>query len=282
MVDPVTSATPAVVAPAAMTPPAMTELQLTEAIESTLAAAHLACQPSLIARSLAVALVGHRGGSGLGHAQCHFCRSAATGVLGKAGQVRNRFRRVLAVRQEVGEGRQTPQADSRHGYQAFDFDHSSGTQVPNRSLRAASRSFADCLARRRARHPCSASNCDRGKWHRGRPSRSRDAGRAGPALVRLAPSLVLHRLEPQGDSGHRKDRYTAPSDDGGPAPAHAVGDETAPPRVKLPEFFAIAQEALEFGDAVHSTAPRSVAVAAACCALCAATSRSRYCRTIFA
>src|SRR4029077_8874741 len=90
------------------------------------------------------------------------------------------------------------------------------------------------------------------------------------ALVRLAPSLVLHRLEPQGDSGHRKDRYTAPSDDGGPAPAHAVGDETAPPRVKLPEFFPIAQEALEFGDAVHSTAPCSVAVAAACCALCAA------------
>ena len=107
MVDPVTSATPAVAAPAAMTPPAMTELQLTEAIESTLAAAHLACQPSLIARSLAVALVGHRGGSGLGHAQCHFCRNAATGVLGKAGQVRNRFRRVLAVRQEVGEGRQS-------------------------------------------------------------------------------------------------------------------------------------------------------------------------------
>ena len=44
MVDPVTSATPAVAALAAMTPAAMTELQLTEAIESTLAAAHLACQ----------------------------------------------------------------------------------------------------------------------------------------------------------------------------------------------------------------------------------------------
>jgi hypothetical protein len=49
MVDPVTSAAPAGATPAAVTPAAMTEEQLTEAIESTLAAAHLACQPYFLA-----------------------------------------------------------------------------------------------------------------------------------------------------------------------------------------------------------------------------------------
>jgi hypothetical protein len=41
--------TPAAMTPAAMTPAAMTELQLIEAIESTLAAAHIACQPYFLA-----------------------------------------------------------------------------------------------------------------------------------------------------------------------------------------------------------------------------------------
>ena len=49
MVEPVTSAAPAGATPAAVTPAAMTEEQLTEAIESTLAAAHLACQPYFLA-----------------------------------------------------------------------------------------------------------------------------------------------------------------------------------------------------------------------------------------
>jgi hypothetical protein len=82
--------------------------------------------------------------------------------------------------------------------------------------------------------------------------------------------LITHcgdsSLEPrEGDSGHCDDRYAAPSDDGGPAAAHAFGDEIGPPCVKLPEYFAIAQEALEFGEPVHCTAPCSVAVAPACC-----------------
>ena len=49
MVDRVTSAAPAGATPAAVTPAAMTEEQLTEAIESTLSAAHRACQPYFLA-----------------------------------------------------------------------------------------------------------------------------------------------------------------------------------------------------------------------------------------